>query len=395
LNEHKKGFTDGYCLVNSIAENSGESGTVTTISVEERAAIRDAFGRLLSERSSEDDIRRTMASESGHDPGLWKAIGEMGVTSLLVPVELGGIGAGSVEVEAIMEEAGAALLAGPLMSSAILATGLLCQSSDAEAKTRLLPAIATGKLIATVAFTGDAGSWDKGGVAVTATPHGNGWRLSGVASFVISANVAGVLLVFANTEAGLACFEVAREAVMVTQLKGWDPSLRMSRITLDDAVATPIAGVDEAVFEGTLDLARVALAGEQAGAARRIFDITVDYLKTRVQFGRPIGGFQALKHMAADLLIEVESATSAARAAAQALDSDAPDKDVLINLAAFSCADAFSQVAASAIQMHGGIAFTWEHPAHLYLRRARADAQLFGQSDVYRERFVTAMEKAA
>ncbi|MET0377146.1 MAG: acyl-CoA dehydrogenase family protein [Rhizorhabdus sp.] len=367
------------------------------IGSEELAAIRDGFARLLSEKCGEPDVRRTMATESGHDPTLWLAISEMGIPALIVPEEHGGIGGGPVEVEALMEEAGAALLGGALFSSAVLAAGLLGASDDAEATSRLLPAIASGERIASVALTSDAGLWTPDAVEITAAPQGNRWTLSGTASFVLSANVADVLLVIARTPDGLGCFEVAPngQGVQVTTLKTWDATLRLSRIALDAAEGVPIAGIDEAKVEGVLDLARVALAGEQAGAARRIFEITVEYLRTRVQFGRPIGGFQALKHMAADLLIEVESATSAARAAAHALASNAPDREALINLAAFACADAFAEVAAAAIQMHGGIAFTWEHSAHLYLRRARADAQLFGQSDMYRDRFVAAMEKAA
>ncbi|MBV9842324.1 MAG: acyl-CoA dehydrogenase family protein [Sphingomonadaceae bacterium] len=370
---------------------------MTMIEAEELGAIRAGFARLLSEKCSEAEVRRVMATESGHDPSLWKAIAEMGITALLVPEEHGGIGAGPVEMESVMEEAGAALLAGPLISSAVLATGLLSASSDADVKERILPAIASGETIASVALTGDEGLWTPEGVEVTAARQGNGWSLNGIASFVLSANVADLLLVVARTSEGVGCFEVAPgvKGVQLQPLETWDRTLRFSRIAFNGAEGRAIGGIDEQVVEHALDLARVALAGEQAGASRRIFDITIDYLKTRVQFGRPIGGFQALKHMAADLLIEVESATSAARAAAQALASNAPDKDVLINLAAFACADAFGQVAATAIQMHGGIAFTWEHPAHLYLRRARADAQLFGQSDMYRERYVAAMEKAA
>ncbi|WP_088183510.1 acyl-CoA dehydrogenase family protein [Sphingobium sp. Z007] len=368
---------------------------MTMISPDERAAMREGFGRLLAEKCAEADIRRVMATQSGNDPALWTAMADMGITALMVSDDHDGIGAGPVEIEEIMEEAGAALLAGPLLSSAFVAASLIGLSHDADAKARLLPAIASGEKIATVAFTGDSGSWDVAGVTVTAQPQGNQWILSGAASFVLSANLADILLVFAQTPDGLGCFEVDPAHVQIEPLQSWDPSLRLSKILFDEAQAVHIAGVNDVTFEQTLDIARVALAGEQAGACRKIFDITVDYLKTRVQFGRPIGGFQAIKHMAADLLIEVESATSAARAAARALDADAPDKNVLINLAAFACADAFSQVAATAIQMHGGIAFTWEHPAHLYLRRARADAQLFGQSDVYRERFVAAMEKAA
>jgi alkylation response protein AidB-like acyl-CoA dehydrogenase len=144
--------------------------------------------------------------------------------------------------------------------------------------------------------------------------------------------------------------------------------------------------------EDALDLVRVALAGEQAGAGRKVLEFTVDYAKTRIQFGRQIGSFQAIKHMAADLLLESESAISAARHAAEALADGAPDAKASVTLAAFSCADSFGKIAADAIQMHGGIAFTWEHPAHLYLRRARADAQLFGAPAAYRERYIQALE---
>lgn len=367
------------------------------ISADERTAIREGFARLLADRCNEAAVRRTMATESGHDADLWRAMAEMGIAGLIVPEEFGGIGAGAAEVGAVMEEAGAALLAGPFLSSALLATSLLAQSTSADAKARLLPAMASGDRIAAVALTGDAGDWTVDGVGTTATRDGGVVRLDGVASYVMSANVADTLLVIARTDAGIGCFEIEPGAagVSITPLDTWDKTLRLSRISFASAIAKPIAGIDTAAFERTIDLAWVALAGEQAGAARRIFDITVDYLKTRVQFGRPIGGFQAIKHIATDLLVEVESATSAARAAAHALATDAPDRAALISLAAFACADAFSEVAATAIQMHGGIAFTWEHPAHLYLRRARADAQLFGASDGHRERYLTALEKAA
>lgn len=367
----------------------------TTISVEERNAMRDGFARLLTEKCSEADVRRIMATDSGHDPELWKAISDMGIPALLVPEEHGGIGAGPVEIETMMEEAGAALLPGPLLASAVFAASLLNNSTDTDAKERLLPALASGERIATVGATGDAGTWSIDDIAVTARPSGNGWQLDGAASFILAANVADIVLVMARTPDGIGCFEVAADKAGLSGLQTWDPTIRLGRAEFEGTEAIAIAGVDEAAYAAALDMARVALAGEQAGACRRIFDISVDYLKTRVQFGRPIGGFQAVKHMAADLLVEVESATSAARAAARALADDAPDKDALIGLASFACADAFSQVAATAIQLHGGIAFTWEHPAHLYLRRARSDAQLFGQSDAHRERFVAAMEKAA
>lgn len=369
---------------------------MSTITAEERAAIREGFARLLVEKASEADLRRTMSSEDGYDSDLWQALAGMGLPALLIPAEHGGIGAGAVEVEALMEEAGAALMAGPFLTSAVLATGLL-GAAGAESQARLLPRLASGECIATVAITGEAGTWTPDGITVRADLLGNHSTLSGVSSFVPFARSADIILVLASTDSGLGCYEVAPDTpgVSIEPLKTWDPTLRFSKITFAGAEAHLIEGIDGDAIEMMLDLARVALAGEQAGAARRIFEITVEYLKTRVQFGRPIGGFQALKHWAADLLIDVESATSAARAAAQAVAEDASDKRVLVSLAAFACADAFSTVAAAAVQMHGGIAFTWEHPAHLYLRRARADAQLFGTSDTYRERYLTALEQAA
>lgn len=370
---------------------------MTTITPEERAAIRSGFARLLSERAAEVDLRRVMATESGHDPDLWLAISEMGIAGLLVDPEHGGVGGSILDVEVIMEEAGAALLAGPLLPSAVMAATLLKYSSDAEAKARLLPGIGSGQTIATVAVTGDKGLWTTADIAVQAQAAGNGVVLNGAASFVLSANVADVLLVAAHNGDGVAVYEVdpKAEGVAMTSLDSWDRTVRFSRIAFDNVVGLPIAGLDANSLERMLDFARVALAGEQAGACRRVFDMTIEYLRTRVQFGRQIGGFQALKHMAADLLIEVESATSAARAAAEALAAGGRDAPALISLAAFACADAFGEVAASAIQMHGGIAFTWEHPAHLYLRRARVDAQLFGQSDVHRDRYLSALELAA
>jgi len=161
-------------------------------------------------------------------------------------------------------------------------------------------------------------------------------------------------------------------------------------VRLSGAPAVPLGerGAGWAAAERAMNLARVALAGEQAGGARRSLDITVAYSKVRVQFGRPIGSFQAIKHLAADLLLEAESAISAARHAARELAAGSDGAQLAVDLAAFACADAFTTVAAASVQMHGGIAFTWDHPAHLYLRRARADAQLLGTPSFYRERYV-------
>lgn len=365
------------------------------ISSEERQAIRDSFARLLAQQCTESHIRDLINSTEGYDRELWQQMADMGLVGLLVDEQYGGPGAGAAELEYIMEEAGAALLPGPFLSSSVLAASLLSSCSDESLKRRFLPALSAGTGIATVALTGDVGSWMPEDVEVEADQAEGAWLLNGVASFVTWARSAETLLVVAKVSDGLGVFVVEgrRNAPVISDLQTFDPTLRLSRISFDDVDAVPLAGVDGGGIEKAMNLTRVALAGEQAGAARHVLYATVDYIKTRMQFGRPIGGFQAIKHMAADLLLEVESATSVAREAARAIAEDDPRTDELVSLAAFTCADTFVQMTASAIQMHGGIGFTWDHWAHLYWRRARADAQLFGSADLYRERYLAAKER--
>jgi alkylation response protein AidB-like acyl-CoA dehydrogenase len=365
---------------------------LASLSADERAALRDSVHRLLADRSSEADVRRAMETETGYDAALWEQLSEMGVAGLVIDEAHGGAGAGPLELEAVMEEAGAALLCSPLVGSSVLAAELLRALGDEEANARLLPGIAAGTTIAAAALTGEAGTWSVDGVTVSASAEG---RLNGLASYVLHGQNADMLLVVADGPDGLEVLAVAPEAagVTVTALPTFDHTLRLAKVAFDNAQGRALAasGPVWAAVRQALDLALVALAGEQAGGARRTLDFTVDYAKTRIQFGRAIGSFQAIKHMAADLLLETESAISAARNAAQKLADGAPDADEAIALAAFACADAFTKTTADAVQMHGGIAFTWAHPAHLYLRRARADAQLFGAPAVYRERYLEAL----
>jgi len=365
---------------------------MATITAEDRVAFQDAARRLFANFSTEADVRRTMETESGYDPALWRQLADLGITGLIIDEAHGGAGAGPMELELVMEEAGAALLCGPLISSGVLAAGLLAALDDREAQDRLLPAIASGSTIATVAVTGPAGTWTEDAVAVKAAQDGRTWRLDGPAAFVAHGQVADLLLVAARAPDGIGVFEVDAKAAgtAVKPLPTFDHTLRLADIAFSGAPARRLAASGPAwtAVDQALDLARVALAGEQAGAGRKVLDFTVDYAKTRIQFGRPIGGFQAIKHMAADLLLESESAISVARHAARALAENASDAKAQISLAAFACADAFSAITATAVQMHGGIAFTWAHPAHLYLRRARADAQLFGTPAAYRERYL-------
>ncbi|MCG3752925.1 MULTISPECIES: acyl-CoA dehydrogenase family protein [Amycolatopsis] len=346
------------------------------ISAAETEQLREAVRDLLADRCTESDVRRVMASDSGYDPQLWKQLAELGLPGLLIATEYGGVGLGAEELEAVSEEIGAALLPSPFLSSAVLTSTLIDAAGSEEDKRRLLPALADGSSIGTVAVSA---TWTPESVAVQA----NG-TLTGTTPYVTFGQVADVILVVARTGDDIGIFEVAPDASGFTRTAEsvFDPTVRLSQFTFADTPARRIGTAGWEAVQKALDVSVIALAGEQAGGARQIFETTVDYLKTRVQFGRAIGSFQAMKHLAADRLLDVESATSAARHAA------ADGSPGAIALAGFACAEAYETVALSAIQMHGGVGFTWEHPAHLYLRRARSGAQLFGGSRLHRERYL-------
>ena len=368
---------------------------MNSFSAEERLALRESIHLLLSKGSDERAVRATMETPSGYDQKLWRELAEMGVVGLIVDEAHGGAGVGPMELELVMEEIGAALLCSPFLASGVLAASLLGALADKELNDRLLPGIAEGRCIATVAMTGKNGCWTREGVTVSGQEIDGEWRLNGRASFVVHGQNADVLLVLADTPQGLMCFvvEPGADSLEMSALPTFDHTLRLTEIAFEGVKAEPIEAqipVWDAVRRA-MDLTLVALAGEQAGAAQRCLESTVEYAKTRIQFGRAIGSFQAVKHMASDLLLETESAISAARNAAARLAENEDDANEAVSLAAFACADAFVTTAATSIQMHGGIAFTWEHPAHLYLRRARADAQLFGSSSFHRERFLQAL----
>ena len=364
------------------------------IDPDQREAMRESFARLLANRCTEADLRRIIAEEDAHDPALWQEIAQTGLLTILVPEVHGGIGGGALEIEILMEEAGKALLPGPFLSSAVLATAALVESSDEAAKARLLPVLADGSLIGTLAIAGEKGLWDGSDGDVTASGGGEAATLSGVANYVSDGALANLLLVVAGRGTARKLFEVTdRAGLSATRLEGFDITQRLTRITFDNVKAREIVGGDAAAIDRTLAMARIALAGRQAGAAQRNFDFTVDYLRTRVQFGRPIGGFQAIKHMAADLLIERESAISGARAAAEAHANGTDKADELVAMASFAVSEAQVKIAFDALQMHGGIGFTWEHPCHLYLRRAWHDSKFLGSGDLARDRFISILEK--
>lgn len=350
----------------------------------DRMALVDTTRRLLADRSDEAAVRQTMATARGYDAGLWQALAELGITGLIIGEEHGGTGLRAGELELVSEEMGAALLCSPFLGSSVFGAALL----QALAAPLHLPAIAAGSLIVSVAVAGSKGTWTHDDVEVVAR---NG-VLSGRSAFVLDGQNADILLVVARSHEAIEIFEVPARSVgvRVEPLQTFDQTRRLAHIYFDN-VKGQLLGSGWSPVEQALNVARIALAGEQAGGGRESLNRTVEYAKQRFQFGRAIGSFQAIKHMAADLLLESESSLSASRYAAEAFDKNPDDAVQALCLAAFTCADTFVKIAADSIQMHGGIGFTWEHSAHLFLRRARSGAQIFGPSSQYRERFLQAL----
>lgn len=368
---------------------------MNTLSIEERTALRDAMHRLMQDANSEAQVRAVMDTEQGYDPQLWQQLAQMGITGLIVPEEFGGSGVGPLELEAIMEEAGSALLSAPLLASSVVAAELIRALGDEALQQRLLPEIASGRSIVSAVLTDDSGTWNPTDIAIQAKQVDGQWQLSGRGNYVLHGQNADVLIVLAQADRSLTAFVVEADSpgLQVSALPTFDRTLRMASVDFAGVAASLVehTGDVAAAVKRALDLGLVALAGEQAGGAQRVLEFTVEYAKTRIQFGRQIGSFQAIKHMAADLLVETESAVSAARDAAAALAEQRSNTAQAVSLAAFACADAYVKTTADSVQMHGGIAFTWEHPAHLYLRRARANAQLFGDSSYHREQYLQAL----
>ncbi len=357
---------------------------------EEQEELRKMVKRFLEEKSPETEVRRLMATTEGYDPAVWTQMAnELALQGLGIPEEFGGQGYGPVELYVVFEEMGAALYCGPYFSTvALAANALLFVGTDAD-KAAYLPGIASGDTIATVALTDDAGRWDLTATSTTATAQGEGFVLNGVRSYVTDGSTASLILVPAMTPTGLSLFAVAGDGPGVSRqsLPTMDQTRKQSRLELKDAPATLIGVQGEALagLETTMQVAAAALAAEQVGGAQRVLNNSVEYAKTRVQFGRPIGSFQAIKHKCADMLLDVESAKSAAYYAAWAAQERNDELAIAASLAKSFCSEAYFHCAAENIQIHGGIGFTWEHHAHLYFKRAKSSELFLGDPAYHRE----------
>jgi alkylation response protein AidB-like acyl-CoA dehydrogenase len=364
---------------------------------EEQEALRAQARAFLAERSSGDAVRRAMESELGFEPDVWERIaGELGWTGVIVPEELGGVGLGHVELVGLMEEMGAALLCAPFFSTVCLgANALLVAGSESQRKA-WLPRIASGEVVATLAF--GLGRPGPEGVELTWRREGADYVLEGTARAVIDGAAAELIVAAARAPGSSGASGVSLFALESTigglerrPLVSMDLTRRWAELRLRGVrvpAAARLAGEGEAwpALARVLDLATVALCAEQVGGAQRCLDLSVAYAKERHQFGRPIGSFQAIKHKCANMLLQVESARSAAYYAGWAAACGESELPALAALAKSYCSEAYFRCAAEAIQIHGGVGFTWEYDPHLYFKRARASESLLGTPAYHRER---------
>lgn len=355
----------------------------------EHEELRRSVRRFLGDVASEEAVRRDMDSDAGWDPATWRRLcQELQVTALVVPEEHDGAGYGLVELGIVLREAGRSLLCAPLLSTSI-ATLLLVESGDAEAAAEHLPALASGDTTATLAVLEKDGGW-RDAPATTAAADGAGWALSGTKDWVLDGSTAGLFLVSAMTPGGCSLFSVdaGDPGLVVEAVETVDPTRRVARLHLTSAPAVLLGreGDAAAVLDRVLDAAVVLLAAEQVGVAERCLETATEYAKTRVQFGRPIGSFQAVKHKLASVLLEVEAATSAMMYGLWVADRRPAELAEVASIAGSTCSEAALLAAGENIQVHGGMGATWEHSAHLFLRRATVSRQLLGDPQSHLER---------
>lgn len=371
---------------------------------EDQNELRRAARRFLEVASSEERVRSAMETEQGYDSATWTQLSEeLAWTALTVPEEYGGLGMSYLDLHPLMEEMGRALLCSPFFSTVCLGANALLLGGTGAQKERYLPGIAAGETTATLAYGENNNRMDAEGVEATYCRTGAAYILRGAKTYVLDGHTAKLVIVAARAEGskgveGVSLFLVPGDAEGLTRtwLPTMDQTRRLASLELGDVVVPHDALLGQeaqgwCLVERTLDLARIALAAEQVGAAEMCLEMSVEYAKVRKQFGRTIGSFQAIKHKCADMLMMVESARSAAFYASALAGQGDPDLEEVASSAKAFCSDTFFHCAAETIQIHGGIGFTWEHAAHMYFKRAKATEVLFGDPSFHRERFAKRM----
>ena len=368
---------------------------------EEQEMLRRSARDFLGKESSPQVVRRLMEGD-GYDPALWKKVAELGWTALGIPEEYGGVGT-FLDLVVVLEEAGRALLPGPFFSTMGLAVPVLIEAGTEAQKKEVLGAIAEGKARATLAFTEPSGRWDAASVKLAATQRGGGWQLDGVKLFVPDAETADYMVVAARTrgegEEGITLFLVKGKpmGMTVTPLETMDLTRRWSEVRFDGVQldADSAMGPPDKAWprlKRALEWATAALCAEMVGGVQKVLETSTEYAKTRHQFGKPIGIYQAVSHKLADMLVLSESGRSATYYAAWTIDADAPDRSLASSMAKAYVSDAYRKVAGDGIQVHGGIGFTWEHDMHLYFKRAKSSEVTLGDATYHRELVAQALD---
>lgn len=357
---------------------------------EEIVELRSMVREFCAEFSPEALVREHMESPLGHDPALWRRLGtDIGVLGLAVPEAYGGDGVGLIAQAVVIDEFGAALVCGPVLGTLALAMPTLVALADEDAKRELLPPLCSGERTATLVAPLATGVLDEDAVTVEAAENG-GWRLTGDVAQVPDGAAADTLLVLARTPQGPALFAVAGDAEGLTRtsLTTLDLTRRQAAVSFVATPARLLASGTEAVgaVERAALVASVLLAVESAGGAQRMLDVTVAHVSTRKQFGQPVGAFQAVKHRCANLLIAVETARSAAYHGVWALQDGTDDPRLAAALAKAVASESYQAVSAGAIQLHGGIGFTWEGSPHLYFKRSATNGLTLGTATQHLDR---------
>jgi len=367
---------------------------------DDQILLKNSVRAALDEQCKPEHVRAMFDDPKGYSAELWGEMAKLGWLGLPFPEEQGGAGLGFVELALVMEETGRVAYPGPFFATVVLGgLGIMLGGSPAQ-KDKWLSAIASGKARATAALLEEHLDWDPASITATAAKSGSGWALSGLKRFVPWAHVADVVLVPARSPEGLSLFLVDPKASGVTlrPMVGIDLASRWSEMRLDKVAVDADAllgqpGTAGPLLESLLRRAAVMSSAEMLGAARRCLDMSVEYAKVREQFGQPIGSFQAIRHRCAEMLLEAENAHAAVYYAAWALTAGAEDAAVASSICKSYVSEAARKVCGDAIQVHGGIGFTWEYDLHLYMKRAKALEPLYGDTEYHRElvaRHVTA-----
>jgi alkylation response protein AidB-like acyl-CoA dehydrogenase len=357
------------------------------LSVDERDELRISVRRLLEQASSSEAVRARLDDPVGFDAELWGQMVELGWLAIHVPEEHGGAGAGYAELAIVLHELGRQITPSPFLATAVLGAGALVAAENEALRAELLPALVAGEQRASVAVTNEHGSCDVSQLSVLWEREGGGVRLRGTASFapdVVGADALFVAARAAHGEVALVAVEPTAPGVAIDPMAMIDRTRRLARVTFDDVVVAEGQLLcdpgprSQSVVERLVSLGAIVVACDATGVAERVMERTAEYAKERVQFGKPIGSFQAVKHHCANMLVAVEGSRAAVRDAIDALDDPGSDLPFAAAVASSYVGPAASGVCGLSVQVHGGIGFTWEHDAHLCLKRAKLDEAWFG-----------------